>query len=55
MPDADVEKEARDETLKALASDKMDRQHDVVKLLESMRARAVAFTLRDQQLKEKER
>lgn len=53
--DFDVENDVRDETLRALAADKLDKQHDVVKLLESMQARAVAFTLRDQQIKEKEK
>eukprot|EP01035_Chromulina_nebulosa_P021361 gene21361-27672_t len=51
--DSEIAEETRNQTIRDLASEKMDMSHDVVKLLESMSARAVAFTLRDQQLVEK--
>ena len=48
---ADMERAA---TLRALAQEKIDKNSDVVKMLNSMSARAIAFTVRDKQLHEKE-
>jgi hypothetical protein len=53
--DMEIEEDAKREVIRALAADQLDKNHDVVKLLESMSARAVAFTLRDQQIAEKDK
>lgn len=53
--DQEVADEMRANTIRALAAEKMDKNKDVVKLLGSMSARAVAFTVRDRQLEEKEK
>ena len=52
--DVQIAEEAKVATLKAMAQEKLNDNSDVVKALKSMAARAVAFNVRDQQLKEKE-
>ena len=52
--DSEVAELARATTLRALAQEKVDKNSDVVKALNSMAARAIAFTVRDKQLHEKE-
>lgn len=52
--DSEVAEMSRAATLKALAQEKLDKNSDVVKMLNSMSARAIAFSVRDRQLHEKE-
>ena len=52
--DIEVSNIARAEALRKLASEKLDENSDMVKLLTSLAARASAFTIRDAQLREKE-
>lgn len=52
--DSEIAEESKAATLRALAQEKMDKNSDVVKLLTSMSARAIAFSVRDKQLGEKE-
>lgn len=53
--DSEVAELARNDAIRQLASEKIDNNRDVVKLLGSMSARAIAFTIRDKQLEEKKR
>ena len=52
--DSEIAEMSKAATLRALAQEKMDKNSDVVKLLNSMSARAIAFSVRDKQLHEKE-
>jgi hypothetical protein len=52
--DSEVAEESRAATLRALAQEKVDKNSDVVKMLNSMSARAIAFTVRDRQMHELE-
>jgi hypothetical protein len=52
--DMEIEAEAKADAKRALAKEQMDKNSDTVKLLNSMAARAVAFSLRDKQVQEKE-
>lgn len=51
--DIEVANAARAEAIRSLAAEKMDENSDMVKLLNSLAARASAFTIRDAQLVEK--
>jgi hypothetical protein len=53
--DVEVAEAAKKNAIRAQAEKKLDANSDVVKLLNSMAQRAIAFTIRDQQLEEKER
>lgn len=53
--DVEIAEIAKKQALRALAEKKLIMNSDVVKLLNSMAQRATAFTIRDQQLEEKER
>lgn len=53
--DVEIAEIAKKQALRNLAEKKLDGNADVVKLLNSMAQRATAFTIRDQQLEEKER
>ncbi len=50
----ELENMARDTLIKQMAAEKLDENNDLVKLFKSMGASTAAFTVRDQQLKEKE-
>lgn len=52
--DVEVEKMARESTIRTLAEKQIDQNLDMVKMLNSLGARAAAFTIRDQQLAEME-
>jgi len=52
--DEEVAALAKAATLRAMAQEKVDKNSDVVKMLNSMSARAIAFSVRDRQLHEKE-
>ena len=52
--DEEVATLAKAATLRAMAQEKVDKNSDVVKMLNSMSARAIAFSVRDRQLHEKE-
>merc|ERR1719502_434885 len=49
----EVEKAARNEAIRQMAEKELDENLDLVKLLNTLGARASAFTIRDEQLKEK--
>jgi hypothetical protein len=51
----EIAEESRKKTIREMAEKQIDESHDAVKLLQSMGQRAVAFTIRDQQLEEKKR
>lgn len=51
--DLEIEEEAKQAALRQMANDQMDNNNDVVKALDSMRAKAVTFSLRDMQKQEK--
>ncbi|CAM9562244.1 unnamed protein product [Chrysoparadoxa australica] len=53
--DIECEKLAREMLILKLANEKLDENNDMVKMLNSLGARAAAFTIRDQQIAEKER
>mmetsp|Transcript_29954 Transcript_29954/g.50114 ORF Transcript_29954/g.50114 Transcript_29954/m.50114 type:complete len:488 (+) Transcript_29954:19-1482(+) len=53
--DVEVAVEAKKAALRAMAEKKLTSNSDTVKLLNSMAQRAIAFTIRDQQLEEKDR
>lgn len=53
--DAEVAEEAKKQQIREAAGKQVDDSLDAVKLLNSMAARATAFTIRDQQLEEKKR
>ncbi len=53
--DMEIAEESRKKTIRALAEAQIDNNSDVVKLLNSMALRASAFSIREQQLKEKHR
>ncbi|CAM9833404.1 unnamed protein product [Heterosigma akashiwo] len=53
--DLEVEKIARDQQIRQMAEAKMTEETDLVKLLNTLGARAAAFTIRDQQLENKKR
>eukprot|EP00598_Pedospumella_elongata_P001430 CAMPEP_0184975840 /NCGR_PEP_ID=MMETSP1098-20130426/6939_1 /TAXON_ID=89044 /ORGANISM="Spumella elongata, Strain CCAP 955/1" /LENGTH=461 /DNA_ID=CAMNT_0027498615 /DNA_START=99 /DNA_END=1484 /DNA_ORIENTATION=+ len=53
--DVEIAEIARNKAIRNMAEKKLDENADVVKLLNSMAQRATAFTIRDQQLEEKER
>jgi hypothetical protein len=55
LDDFEVERLAKEKAIREEASKKLDDRSDVVKTLNSMSARAVAFTLREKQLEEKKR
>lgn len=40
---------AHDQMVKKMATEKLDANHDLVKMLNSLGARAAAFTIRDKQ------
>lgn len=46
-----VEQLAHDQIVRKLATEKVDANSDLVKLLHSLGARAAAFTIRDKQVK----
>lgn len=46
-----VEQAAHDQMVKLLATEKLDGNHDLVKMLNSLGARAAAFTIRDEQVR----
>jgi hypothetical protein len=54
LDDYEVERLAKERAIRESASKKMDDRSDVVKSLNSMAARAVAFHLREKQLEEKD-
>lgn len=49
-PDTKVEQAAHDQMVKKLATEKLDASNDLVKMLNSLGARAAAFTIRDKQV-----
>ena len=51
--DIEIAKLARERTIRDLATKQMDENSDLVKMLNTLGARAAAFTIRDQQLEEK--
>jgi hypothetical protein len=53
--DVEIAEMAKKQAIRDAAEKKLDMNSDVVKLLNSMAQRATAFTIRDQQLEEKER
>eukprot|EP01040_Poterioochromonas_malhamensis_P005596 gene5597-6015_t len=53
--DMEIAEATRKQTIREMAEKQVDDNSDVVKLLNSMAQRAVAFTIRDQQLEEKKR
>jgi hypothetical protein len=53
--DVEIAEIAKKQAIRNMAEKKLDMNADVVKLLNSMAQRATAFTIRDQQLEEKER
>ncbi|KAJ1437730.1 tumor suppressor, Mitostatin-domain-containing protein [Ochromonadaceae sp. CCMP2298] len=53
--DVEVAEAAKKNAIRSQAEKKLDSNSDVVKLLNSMAQRAIAFTIRDQQLEEKDR
>jgi hypothetical protein len=53
--DVELAEIAKKQAIRDMAEKKLDTNSDVVKLLNSMAKRATAFTIRDQQLEEKER
>jgi len=53
--DAEIADQSRKETIIKLAAEQVDNNSDVVKLMSSMSQRAIAFTIREKQLEEKER
>ncbi|CAM9608694.1 unnamed protein product [Ectocarpus fasciculatus] len=53
--DIEVERMAHDQMVKKMATEKLDANNDLVKMLNSLGARAAAFTIRDKQLAEKDR
>jgi len=52
--DVEIEKMTRENTIRELAEKQVDQNLDMVKMLNSLGARAAAFTIRDQQLAEME-
>ena len=55
MSDMEMAKQLRDQAIRKEADDKLLANSDVVKLLSSLSSRAIAFTVRDKQLEEKQR
>lgn len=53
--DSEIAEEARKKAIREMAEKQIDLSQDTVKLLSSMGQRAIAFTIRDQQLEEKKR
>ena len=53
--DFEIAEAAKKQALREGASKQMDKNSDVVKLLDSMSQRAIAFTIRDKQLEDKKR
>lgn len=53
--DFEIAEEAKKQALRESAGKQVDKNYDAVKLLDSMAQRAIAFTIRDQQLIEKKR
>jgi len=51
--DIEIEKMARERTIRDLAEKQVDENLDMVKMLNTLGARAAAFTIRDQQLAER--
>ncbi|CAM9494979.1 unnamed protein product, partial [Phaeothamnion confervicola] len=51
--DIEIEHMAREQLIKKLAGEKLDQNNDIIKTLQSLGARAAAFTIRDAQLAEK--
>ena len=51
--DLEVISDARNEAIKEMAENKLDENHDLVKLLSTLSARAAAFTIRDRQVEER--
>lgn len=49
----EIMKIARDKTIRELAEKQVDENLDLVKMLNTLGARAAAFTIRDKQLEEK--
>jgi len=52
--DLEVADVAKAEAIRRLAEDKIDKDNDMVRMLDSLGSRAIAFTVRDQQLKDKD-
>ena len=52
--DIEIEKIAREKMIRDLAEKQVDENLDMVKMLNTLGARAAAFTVRDQQLAERE-
>ncbi|CAM9883536.1 unnamed protein product, partial [Laminaria digitata] len=48
--DIEVEQAAHDQMVKKMATEKLDANNDLVKMLNSLGARAAAFTIRDKQV-----
>eukprot|EP01039_Chlorochromonas_danica_P009593 gene9593-10603_t len=53
--DSEIAEDARKKAIREMAEKQIDLSQDTVKLLSSMGQRAIAFTIRDQQLEEKKR
>lgn len=51
--DAEIEQMAKDQALREAAAEKLDTNSDTVKLLSSIACKAIAYSLRDQQIQEK--
>lgn len=51
--DIEIEQEAKENALRALAAEKLDKNSDTVKLLTSMSCKAAAYSLRDAQVADK--
>ena len=51
--DIEIEQEAKENALRALAAEKLDKNSDTVKLLTSMSCKASAYSLRDSQVADK--
>jgi hypothetical protein len=52
--DLEVADLAKAEAIRKLAEDKIDKDNDMVRMLDSLASRAIAFTVRDEQLRDKE-
>jgi len=53
--DIELENQAQEETIRALAQEKLDNELDLVKYLHALSCQAEAFTIRDTQRKDKEK
>jgi hypothetical protein len=55
LTDSDAIENMRQQAIKQAAAEKIDQNKDVIKLLNSLSSRAIAFTIRDKQLEDKHR